>query len=81
MSALSEKMVWRINGNKGENRINVVIYIRYSSDNQREESIGGQLRECKEYADRNGMAVGGSYIDSAHYKHLRKKNDVKVVSA
>ena len=81
MSALSEKMVWRINGNKGENRINVVIYIRYSSDNQREESIGGQLRECKEYADRNGMAVGGSYIDSAHYKQLRKKNDVKVVSA
>lgn len=81
MSALSEKKVWRINGNKGENRMNVVIYIRYSSDNQREESIGGQLRECKEYADRNGMAVGGSYIDSAHYKHLRKKNDVKVVSA
>ncbi len=27
-----------------------VIYARYSSDNQREESIEGQLRECKEYA-------------------------------
>ena len=26
-----------------------VIYARYSSDNQREESIEGQLRECKEY--------------------------------
>ena len=25
-----------------------VIYARYSSDNQREESIEGQLRECKE---------------------------------
>ena len=23
-----------------------VIYARYSSDNQREESIDGQLREC-----------------------------------
>ena len=27
-----------------------VIYARYSSDNQREESIEGQLRECLEYA-------------------------------
>ena len=32
-----------------------VIYARYSSDNQREESIEGQLRECKEYAERNGI--------------------------
>lgn len=31
--------------------MNAVIYARYSSDNQREESIEGQLRECKEYAD------------------------------
>ena len=28
-----------------------VIYARYSSDNQREESIEGQLRECKDYAE------------------------------
>mgnify|MGYP000427580268 FL=1 len=28
-----------------------VIYARYSSDNQREESIEGQLRECKEYVE------------------------------
>ena len=27
-----------------------VIYARYSSDNQREESIEGQLRECLQYA-------------------------------
>lgn len=27
-----------------------VIYARYSDDNQREESIEGQLRECCEYA-------------------------------
>ena len=26
----------------------VVIYARYSSDNQREESIEGQIRECTE---------------------------------
>ena len=33
--------------------MNAVIYARYSSDKQREESIEGQLRECKEYADQN----------------------------
>ena len=42
-----------------------VIYARYSSDNQREESIEGQLRECKEYADRNDMIIVKSYIDRA----------------
>ena len=34
-----------------------VIYARYSSDNQREESIEGQLRECKEYAERNDITI------------------------
>ena len=42
-----------------------VIYARYSSDNQREESIEGQIRECKAFADRNGIDIIGSYIDRA----------------
>lgn len=29
-----------------------VIYARYSSDNQREESIGGQIRECTAYTEK-----------------------------
>ncbi len=100
-----------------------VIYARYSSDNQREESIEGQIRECTEYAERNNITLLGSYIDralsartadrpefqrmirdsekglfdtvlvwkldrfsrdrydSAHYKHILKKNGVKVISA
>lgn len=45
--------------------MNGVIYARYSSDNQREESIEGQLRECKEYAERNGIAILTTYIDRA----------------
>ena len=45
--------------------MNAVIYARYSSDSQREESIEGQLRECGDYAQRNGMTVVGSYIDRA----------------
>lgn len=45
--------------------MNAVIYARYSSDSQREESIEGQLRECREYAERNGMTVVETYIDRA----------------
>ena len=42
-----------------------VIYARYSSDSQREESIEGQLRECTEFAERNGITILRSYIDRA----------------
>ena len=42
-----------------------VFYARYSSDSQREESIEGQIRECMEYAERNGIIVLSSYIDRA----------------
>lgn len=45
--------------------MNAVIYARYSSDSQREESIEGQIRECKEYAEHNGMTVLTSYVDRA----------------
>ena len=34
-----------------------VIYARYSSDSQREESIEGQLRECTAFAEKNGITV------------------------
>ena len=40
-----------------------VIYARYSSDNQREESIEGQLRECTAFAEKNGITVLRHYID------------------
>ena len=40
-----------------------VIYARYSSDNQREESIEGQIRECTAYAEKNGITVVKHYID------------------
>lgn len=42
-----------------------VIYARYSSHNQREESIEGQLRECNAYADRHDFVVVGEYCDRA----------------
>ena len=43
----------------------VCIYARYSSANQREESIEGQLRECRRYAERFGYSVIKEYTDSA----------------
>ena len=42
-----------------------VIYARYSSDSQREESIEGQIRECTAYAEKNGITVLRHYIDRA----------------
>ena len=40
-----------------------VIYARYSSDSQREESIDGQLRECMEFAEKQGISVMETFID------------------
>ena len=102
--------------------MNAVIYARYSSDRQREESIEGQLRECTEYARKNNLTLLGTYVDralsartadrpdfqrmiadsakgifdvvlvwkldrfsrdrydSAHYKHILKKNGVRLIS-
>lgn len=45
--------------------MNAVIYARYSSHNQREESIEGQLKVCYEFAQKNGYTVVGEYIDRA----------------
>ena len=45
--------------------MNAVIYARYSSHNQREESIEGQLRKCREFADKNGFTIIEEYCDRA----------------
>ncbi len=43
-----------------------VIYARYSSDSQREESIEGQIRECTAFAEKNGITILRHYIDRAY---------------
>ena len=45
--------------------MNVVIYARFSSHSQTEQSIEGQLKECYAYAQRNDYTVVGEYIDRA----------------
>lgn len=48
-----------------------VIYARYSSDKQTEQSIEGQLYDCYNYAKREGITVIKEYIDRA----MTGKND------
>ena len=64
-----------------------VIYARYSSDNQREESIEGQIRECTAYAEKNGITIVKHYIDRAisaktdnrpEFQQMIKDNDKKL---
>ena len=57
--------------------VNAVIYARFSSDRQREESIEGQIRECREYAEKNGIRVIDTYIDRAlsASKNVEKRLD------
>ena len=42
-----------------------VIYARYSSAAQNEQTIEGQLRVCNEYAENNNFLVVKTYIDKA----------------
>lgn len=42
-----------------------VIYARYSSDSQTEQSIEGQLRVCEQYAKNNDILILHTYIDRA----------------
>lgn len=42
-----------------------VIYARYSSSAQTEQSIEGQLRVCNKYAEENNFVVLNEYIDRA----------------
>ena len=45
--------------------MNAVIYARYSSHGQTEQSIEGQLRDCYAYAEREGYTIISEYIDRA----------------
>ena len=56
-------------------KMNAVIYARYSSSNQREESIEGQVRECKAYAEKNGQTIVGIYIDRARSARTDNRPD------
>ena len=45
--------------------MNAVIYARYSSDNQRAESIAAQFRFAREYCRQKNYAIVKEYKDEA----------------
>jgi site-specific DNA recombinase len=52
-----------------------VIYARYSSDNQRDESIDAQVRAIKEYAVINNISIVDIYSDEARSATTDKRPD------
>lgn len=57
--------------------MDVVLYLRYSSERQTEQSIEGQDRVCTEFCARRGLNIVGRYIDRAASasKRLDKRKD------
>ena len=45
--------------------LKTVIYSRYSSDKQNEQSIEGQIHECEQFAKTHDMVIIKHYIDRA----------------
>ena len=56
-----------------------VIYARYSSDSQREESIEGQIREYTAFAEKNGITILRHYIDRAHSAKTDNRPDLRTI--
>ena len=61
--------------------MDAVIYARYSSDNQSEESIQAQLRACGEYAMRNNITIIDTYIDRAQSARSDKRESFQKMIA
>lgn len=55
--------------------LRAVIYARFSSDMQREESIDAQVRACKSYCQGKGYLVIGQYVDEAKSGRELTKRD------
>lgn len=45
--------------------IEVSLYLRFSSERQKEQSIEGQLRDCRAFCKRNGYRIVAIYVDRA----------------
>jgi DNA invertase Pin-like site-specific DNA recombinase len=54
-----------------------VIYARYSSSNQTEQSIEGQIRVCSEYAKSKGLKITADKQRKYLYKKLSSSYNTK----
>jgi site-specific DNA recombinase len=55
--------------------VRAAVYARFSSDNQREESIDAQLRAAKDYAKKNDIVIVSEYIDKAKSAMTDKRDE------
>lgn len=55
----------------------VVLYMRYSSDRQTEQSIEGQNRVCRAFCEQEGYEIVDTYIDRATsaFRHTDKRTE------
>lgn len=61
----------------------VCLYARYSSHNQTEQSIKGQVHVCKDFCNRHGFTITDVYIDratSASHDIEKRTNFLKMIS-
>jgi predicted site-specific integrase-resolvase len=52
-----------------------VIYARFSSDRQTEQSIDGQVRDCRAFCERNNYQIVAQYVDRAMSGKFDKRPD------
>ena len=48
-----------------EGDTDVCLYLRFSSERQREQSIEGQLRDCRTFCKLNSYRITAIYVDRA----------------
>ena len=58
---------------------NVALYLRYSHSNQSEQSIEGQLRDCRFYCKQNNYCITAIYIDRATTAHKDVEKRVRLM--
>ena len=61
----------------GDMCMKAVLYLRYSSDKQTEQSIEGQQRVCEDFCRREGYEIVDRYIDRATsaFKNTKKRSE------
>lgn len=57
--------------------LRAVIYVRYSSDNQRGESIDAQIRLIKEWTKKNNVIIVAIYVDEAQSAKRDDRKDFR----
>lgn len=74
--AINPKFPWSVEQiNASVERVNAVIYARYSSHSQGEQSIEGQLEKAHLYAAAKGYNVVHEYVDRAQSGRTDKRDE------